>query len=67
MASQVLRRLTKTQLAQALHRLTAAPFHVIMWDNKPVRLTEALGRLEQAPDDACYYATSNQVYTIERR
>jgi hypothetical protein len=63
MASQLLRRLSKVQLLQALRRQTAAPFHVIMWDNSPVRLAEALTRVEHAPDDAVYYATPQRVFS----
>jgi hypothetical protein len=63
MASQLLRRLNKAQLIQALRRQTAAPFHVIMWDNSPVRLAEALLRLEHAPDDSVYYATPQRVFS----
>ena len=64
MASQLLRRLSKAQLLQALRCQTAAPFHVIIWDNSPVRLAEALLQLERAPDDAVYYATPERVFSI---
>ena len=63
MASQLLRRLSKTQLIETLRRQTAAPFHVIIWDNTPVRLAEALSSLERAPDDSVYYATPQRVFT----
>jgi hypothetical protein len=59
----VLRRLNKVQLLQALQRQTAAPFHVIIWDNSPVQLAEALQRLEHAPDDSMYYATPQRVFS----
>jgi hypothetical protein len=65
MTSQVLRRLTKAQLLEALRQLTAAPFHIIMWDNSPVRLSEALTRLHQDPDDAHYYASPGHVFSIQ--
>ena len=63
MATQLLRRLNKAQLLASLKRETAAPFHVILWDNTPVRLAEALGRLEHAPEDAVYYANPNRVFS----
>lgn len=63
MASQLLRRLSKTQLLESLRRQTAAPFHVIIWDNTPVRLGEALSRLERAADDTVYYATPQRVFS----
>ena len=44
-------------------RQTAAPFHVIIWDNSPLRLAEALSLLERAPDDAVYYATPERVFS----
>ena len=63
MATSVLRRLSKAQLLASLRRETAAPFHVILWDNTPVRLGEALTRLERAPEDAVYYANPNRVFS----
>ena len=63
MATQVLRRLSRAQLLASLRRETAAPFHVIIWDNSPVRLAEALLRLEGAPEDALYYASPERVFT----
>jgi hypothetical protein len=63
MATPVLRRLSKAQLLASLQRETAAPFHVILWDNIPVRLAEALNRLERAPEDAVYYANPNRVFS----
>jgi hypothetical protein len=63
MPSQVLRRVSKAQLIESLRRHTAAPFHVIIWDNSPVRLAEALMRLEREPDDSVYYATPNRVFS----
>ena len=63
MASQLLRRLNKGQLLASLRRETAAPFHVILWDNAPVRLAEALLRLERAPEDAVFYANPSRVYS----
>jgi hypothetical protein len=63
MATPLLRRLSKAQLLASLRRETAAPFHVILWDNTPVRLVEALGRLEHAPEDAVYYANPNRVFS----
>ena len=62
MSTPVLRRLSKAQLLASLRRETAAPFHVILWDNTPVRLAEALTRLERAPEDAVYYANPNRVF-----
>ena len=64
MATPVLRRLSKAQLLASLQRETAAPFHVILWDNTPVRLAEALTRLERAPEDAEYYANPNRVFSV---
>lgn len=63
MAFRLLRRLSKAQLIAMLRRNTAAPFHMIIWDNRPVRLGEALGRLERDPDDAYYYATPERVFS----
>ncbi|HET7769132.1 MAG TPA: hypothetical protein VFN74_10205 [Chloroflexota bacterium] len=63
MSTSVLRRLSKAQLLASLRRETAAPFHVILWDNTPVRLAEALTRLERAPEDAVYYANPNRVFS----
>ena len=63
MATQVLRRLSRAQLLASLRGETAAPFHVIIWDNTPVRLAEALLRLERAPEDALYYASPERVFT----
>jgi hypothetical protein len=63
MATQVLRRLNRAQLLASLRRETAAPFHVIIWDNTPVRLAEALLRLERASEDAVYYASPERVFT----
>jgi hypothetical protein len=63
MATQVLRRLNRAQLLASLRSETAAPFHVIIWDNTPVRLAEALLRLERAPEDAAYYASPERVFT----
>ena len=63
MSTPVLRRLSKAQLLASLRRETAAPFHVILWDNTPVRLAEALTRLERAPEDAVYYANPNRVFS----
>jgi hypothetical protein len=63
MPSQLLRRVSKAQLIDSLRRQTAAPFHVIIWDNSPVRLGEALSRLEHEPDDSVYYATPNRVFS----
>ncbi len=63
MASQLLRRLNKAQLLASLRRETAAPFHVILWDSAPIRLAEALLRLERAPEDAVFYANPNRVYS----
>lgn len=63
MGTQLLRRLSKAQLLASLQRETAAPFHVIMWDNSPVRLAEALTRLERAPEDAEYYASPKRVFS----
>ena len=62
MGSPLLRRLSKAQLLASLRRRTAAPFHVIIWDNQPVRLDEALTRTEHAPDDAFFYATPDRVF-----
>ncbi len=63
MASQVLRRLNKAQLTDSLRRRSAAPFHVIIWDNRPIRLEEALSILERDPDDAVYYAQPERVFS----
>lgn len=63
MASQVLRRLSRAELLSVLRRNTGAPFHVILWDNRPIRLGEALGLLEGQPEDAYYYASREQVYS----
>ena len=63
MAARLLRRLNKAQLIALLRRTSAAPFHTIMWDNRPVRLGEALGQLERAPDDACFYANIDRVFS----
>ncbi|HEU5315962.1 MAG TPA: hypothetical protein VFX49_07615 [Chloroflexota bacterium] len=64
MASPLLRRLSKAQLLQSLRRQTAAPFHVIIWDNNPIRLAEALSLLERAPEESAYYATPERVFSI---
>ena len=63
MASRLLRRLNKTQLIAMLRRTSAAPFHTIIWDNRPVRLGEALGQLETAPEDSFYYANVERVFS----
>ena len=63
MATQLLRRLNKAQLLDSLRRETAAPFHIIIWNNTPVRLAEALLRLEHDPEDAVYYANPNRVFS----
>ncbi len=63
MGLRLLRRLSKPQLMAMLRRHTAAPFHIIIWDNRPVRLGDALGRLERDPDDAFYYATPERVFS----
>lgn len=63
MASRVFRHLSKAQLISVLRRQTGASFHVIMWDNRPVRLSEALGHLELQPDDSFYYATADRVFS----
>ena len=47
-----------------LRRLTAAPFHMILWDNQPVRLSDALGQIDLDPDDTYYYTTRGCVYSI---
>jgi hypothetical protein len=62
MASSLLRRLSKAQLTATLLRRTAAPYHVIIWDNRPVRLDEALSILEREPEDAVFYAAPERVY-----
>ncbi len=67
MASALLRRLNKSQLLEVLRRRTAAPFHVIIWDNSPVRLGDALSRLEDEPDDAVFYAASERVFSVAAR
>lgn len=61
--SQLLRRLTKTELLAVLRRHSAAPFHVILWDSRPVRLSEALGWLELQPEDTYFYAAPEHVYS----
>ena len=63
MATQLLRRLSKAQLLASLRRETAAPFHIIIWNNTPVRLAEALLQLEHDPEDAIYYANPKRVFT----
>jgi hypothetical protein len=61
MPSHILRRLSKAQLLDRLRRRSAAPFHVIIWDGRPVRLADALTLLERAEDDSYYYATPDRV------
>ncbi|MBI3972194.1 MAG: hypothetical protein HY332_12965 [Chloroflexi bacterium] len=63
MASQLLRRMSKAQLRDALRRKTAAPFHSILWDSRPVRLGEALSRLDRESEDAYFYATPDEVFS----
>lgn len=63
MATQLLRRLSKAQLLASLRRETAAPFHIIIWNNTPVRLAEALLRLEHDPEDAVYYVNPKRVFS----
>lgn len=63
MATRLLRCLSKAQLLASLRGETAAPFHVLLWDNTPVRLAEALLRLERAPEDAVFYATPDRVFS----
>lgn len=63
MPSQLLRRVSKYQLMAALRRQKAAPFHFILWDNRPIRLADALGQLEREPEDSIYYATPEQVFS----
>ena len=63
MTSPLLRRLSKAQLVDALRRQTASPLHVIIWDNSPVRLGEALTRLEHEPEDSYFYATPERVFS----
>jgi hypothetical protein len=63
MASRVLRRVNKAQLLELLRRSTAAPFHTIIWDNRPMRLGDAVGLLERAPDDSFYYANPRRVFS----
>jgi hypothetical protein len=63
MGSQVLRRLTRAQLLTSLQRRSAAPFHVILWDSAPLRLADAVARLERAPEDSYYYASPERVFS----
>ncbi|MGI8424789.1 MAG: hypothetical protein ACR2NO_11895 [Chloroflexota bacterium] len=63
MTTELLRHLSKAQLLASLRRETAAPFHIIIWNNTPVRLAEALLRLDRDPEDAEYYASRQRVYS----
>ena len=63
MVSPLLRRLSTAQLVDALRRQTASPWHVIIWDNRPVRLGEALTRLEHESEDSYFYATPERVFS----
>ena len=66
MASRVLRHVSKAQLVALLHRQRGATYHVILWDNQPVRLVDALGHLEQEPEDSYYYVTPDRVFSDGR-
>lgn len=63
MASHVLRRMSKAELMTQLSRRNAAPYHPIIWDNRPVRIGDALSTLAGRADDEFFYASKEIVYS----
>ena len=63
MPSAVLRRVTTPELLAVLRRQSAAPYHVILWDNRPLRLADVLSLLETSPSQALYFAAPGAVFS----